>query len=128
MSGGINFTMPYFLPSGAILRIYSIGSFHSSSVGLNVGASGTPPTCALDGGSRLLLRSTEFMSRRSARRALRGMFGITDAEMPTGLGRDVGVDVDGGLPCVAAAGLAGPAPLGTCTMPTPISGARMRGK
>jgi len=39
-SGGIILQSPYCLASGEILRMYSIGSFHSSSVGQYVGASG----------------------------------------------------------------------------------------
>lgn len=77
LSGGIIFAMPYLLPSGAILRIYWIGSRNSSSVGLNVGASGMPKTrlrCASSGGSvGCPLRSTDSMSRGSARRCDRGM-------------------------------------------------------
>lgn len=42
LSGGIILQMPYLLPSGLILRMYSIGSRNSSSVGRNVGASVRP--------------------------------------------------------------------------------------
>lgn len=38
-SGGMTLQMPYFLASGVILRMYSTGSFHSSSVGWYTGAS-----------------------------------------------------------------------------------------
>lgn len=47
--------IPYFLPSGAILRIYSVGSFHSSSVGRKVGASCKPCGRTLFTGSRAAL-------------------------------------------------------------------------
>lgn len=42
LSGGIILQIPYLLPSGPILRMYSIGSRNSSSVGRNVGASEIP--------------------------------------------------------------------------------------
>lgn len=68
--------MPYFLPSGAILRMYSIGSRNSSSVGRNVGASWRPNILVLFWISRAALacprRSTVLRSSAGARRALRG--------------------------------------------------------
>lgn len=76
-SGGIILQIPYFLPSGAIFRMYSIGSRNSSSDGLKVGAS-----CNAYGRCLLLLSrtakgyprlSTVFMSSGGARRALNGM-------------------------------------------------------
>lgn len=76
-SGGMTFAMPYFRPSGAILRKYSIGFLNSSSVGLNVGASCNP--CGRDGFESVSLnsvgcprRSTVLRSRGSACRALNG--------------------------------------------------------
>jgi hypothetical protein len=76
-SGGIIFAMPYFRPSGAIFRMYSIGFLNSSSVGLNVGASCSP--CGRDGFESVSLdsvgcprRSTVLRSRGSAWRALSG--------------------------------------------------------
>ncbi len=77
-SGGMILQMPYFLPSGAILRMYSMGSRNSSSVGLKVGASCNP--CGLillfvsrwaKGWPRL---STLDMSKGGARRTLSGMW------------------------------------------------------
>jgi hypothetical protein len=76
-SGGTILTMPYLLPSGAILRMYSIGSLNSSSVGKYVGASGMPNNLFFFGCSGGMfgwpLRSTVDRSSGSARRALRGM-------------------------------------------------------
>ena len=69
--------MPYLAPSAAILRTYSIGSRNSSSVGLNVGASGIPKSlfcCERSSawfGPPLL--STVDKSMASARRALSGI-------------------------------------------------------
>lgn len=69
--------MPYFAPSGAILRIYSIGSLNSSAVGLNVGASGM--LCSLflllSSGAAVFwpLRSTVDRSKGAERRALNGI-------------------------------------------------------
>lgn len=77
LSGGIILQMPYLLPSGLILRIYSIGSRNSSSVGRKVGASEIPNKRSVLGSSlgwpgcpRL---GTADMSRGSARLALSGM-------------------------------------------------------
>jgi len=76
-SGGMILAMPYFAPSGAILRIYSIGSLNSSMVGLKVGASGM--LCSLFlfviSGAAVFWprRSTVDRSRGAERRALRGM-------------------------------------------------------
>jgi len=77
-SGGTILQMPYSLASGAILRINSIGSFHSSSVGWYVGASSRP--CGLDffGGGLLPLlapsrRSTVERSKDALFIALRGV-------------------------------------------------------
>lgn len=77
LSGGMILHMPYLLPSGLILRIYSIGSRNSSSVGRKVGASERPNKRSFFGSSlgrpgcpRL---GTADMSRGSARLALRGM-------------------------------------------------------
>ena len=60
-----------------MLLIYSIGSRNSSSVGVKVGASTTPCGLFLGGASRVkgFLRSTVFISRGAARRALYGMVG-----------------------------------------------------
>lgn len=69
--------MPYLAPSAAIFRIYSIGSRNSSSVGLNVGASGIPKSLFCCERSSAWfgppLRSTVDKSMASARRALSGM-------------------------------------------------------
>ena len=77
LCGGMIFTMPYLAPSAAIFRIYSIGSRNSSSVGLNVGASGRPNSrcgCVRSTAwSGPPLRSTVDRSIASARRALSGM-------------------------------------------------------
>jgi hypothetical protein len=77
LSGGIILQMPYLLPSGLILRMYSIGSRNSSSVGRKVGASVRPNKRSVLGSSlgrpscpRL---GTADMSRGSARLALRGI-------------------------------------------------------
>ena len=70
-------TIPYLLPSGSILRIYSIGSRNSSSVGRNVGASGMPNSLFFFGSSLGKFgwprRSTVDRSSGSARRALSGI-------------------------------------------------------
>jgi hypothetical protein len=60
-----------------MLLIYSIGSRNSSSVGVNVGASTSPCGLFLGGGSRVkgFLRSTVFISKGAARRALYGIVG-----------------------------------------------------
>ena len=75
--GGMIFTMPYLAPSGAIFRIYSMGSRNSSSVGLKVGASGIPKSLFCCERSSAWfgppLRSTVDMSIPSARRALSGI-------------------------------------------------------
>lgn len=42
LSGGTILQIPYFFPSGKILRIYSNGSLNSASVGRKVGASCKP--------------------------------------------------------------------------------------
>ena len=76
-SGGMILAMPYFAPSGAIFRIYSIGSLNSSAVGLKVGASGM--LCSrfllMISGAALFspLRSTVDMSNGAERRALGGI-------------------------------------------------------
>lgn len=76
-SGGMIFAMPYFSPSGAILRMYSIGSLNSSAVGLKVGASGI--LCSLFlftiSGAAFFwpLLSTVDRSRGAERRTLRGI-------------------------------------------------------
>lgn len=76
-SGGMILAMPYFAPSGAILRIYSIGSLNSSAVGLKVGASGI--LCSLFlfviSGAAFFwpLRSTVDKSKGAERRALNGI-------------------------------------------------------
>lgn len=65
-SGGMILQMPNLLALGAMLRMYSIGSRNSASVGLYVGASRSPYCLDLAGGSRLAgspLRSTVRMSR-----------------------------------------------------------------
>lgn len=69
--------IPYFLPSGVILRKYSIGSRNSSSVGMYVGASLIPNirlVLVLSGRSvGCPRRSTVDRSSGSARRALNGI-------------------------------------------------------
>jgi len=76
LSGGMILQIPYFLPSGAILRIYSMGSLNSSSVGRKVGASGRPwGRTRLTGSFGALgwpRRSTVDRSRGAERRALKG--------------------------------------------------------
>lgn len=69
--------IPNLLALSYMLLIYSIGSRNSSSVGVKVGASITPFGLFLGGGSRVkgFLRSTVFISRGAARRALYGMVG-----------------------------------------------------
>lgn len=65
LSGGMILQMPYLLALSKMLRIYAIGSRNSASVGLNVGASGSPCGLVLVGGSRLEgwpLRSTVRIS------------------------------------------------------------------
>lgn len=75
-SGGMILQIPYFLPSGAILRMYSKGSLNSSSVGRNVGASCKPWGRIRLLGSRGALgcprRSTVDRSRGADLRALKG--------------------------------------------------------
>jgi hypothetical protein len=63
-----------------MLLIYSIGSRNSSSVGVNVGASINPCGLFLGGGSRVkgFRRSTVFISRGAARRALYGIVGCAE--------------------------------------------------
>lgn len=71
--------IPNLLALSEILRMYSIGSRNSASVGLYVGASSNPYGLALEGGSRLAgspLRSTERISRGGAWRALYGNAGV----------------------------------------------------
>lgn len=79
LSGGIILHIPYFLPSGAIFRMYSIGSLNSSSVGRKVGASGNACGLTRFTGSRTALgwprRSTVVRSKGAAHRALRGAVG-----------------------------------------------------
>ena len=76
-SGGMILAMPYFAPSGAILRIYSMGSLNSSAVGLKVGASGI--LCSLflfviSGAAPFSPRlSTVERSNGAERRALSGI-------------------------------------------------------
>jgi hypothetical protein len=69
--------MPYLLPSGPILRMYSIGSRNSSSVGRKVGASEIPNKRSVLGSSLgwpgCPLLGTCDMSRGSARLALSGI-------------------------------------------------------
>jgi hypothetical protein len=76
-SGGIILQMPYLLPSGPILRMYSIGSRNSSSVGRKVGASEIPNKRSVLGSSLgwpgCPLLGTCDMSRGSARLALSGI-------------------------------------------------------
>lgn len=80
-SGGMILQRPYWLASGEILRMYSMGFFHSSSVGWYVGASCSP--CSLSffttgslhavGWPRL---STEDRSRGGLVMELRGFWGF----------------------------------------------------
>lgn len=76
-SGGMILQMPYLLPSGPILRMYSIGSRNSSSVGRNVGASEIPNKRSVLGSSLgwpgCPLLGTCDISRGSARLALSGI-------------------------------------------------------
>jgi hypothetical protein len=75
--GGMILHIPYLLALSYMLLIYSIGSRNSSSVGVNVGASTSPCGLFLGGGSRVkgFLRSTVFISKGAARRALYGIVG-----------------------------------------------------
>lgn len=76
-SGGMILAIPYLAPSGAILRMYSMGSLNSSSVGLKVGASGMlcKRFLLLISGAAFFcpLRSTVDRSRGAERRALSGI-------------------------------------------------------
>ena len=76
-SGGMILQMPYLLPSGPILRMYSIGSRNSSSVGRKVGASEIPNKRSVLGSSLgwpgCPLLGTCDISRGSARLALSGI-------------------------------------------------------
>ena len=76
--------------------MYSIGSRNSSSVGVNVGASISPCGLFLGGGSRVkgFLRSTVFMSRGAARRALYGIVGGAKLGIAP-FGRFIGADFMG---------------------------------
>ncbi len=118
LSGGMIFAMPYLLPSGAIFLMYSIGSRNSSSVGLNVIASGILNTlvrCETSGAIvGCPLRSTVDKSSGSARRADSGIawllpdggpFSVPGAVIGTGLDDGLGVPSDGpavGDPCGGA--------------------------
>src|SRR2546421_9119909 len=75
--GGMILHIPYLLALSYMLLMYSMGSRNSSSVGVKVGASVTPFGLILGAGSRVkgFLRSTVFISRGAARRALYGMVG-----------------------------------------------------
>ena len=78
LSGGMILQIPNLLAFSDILLIYSIGSRNSSTVGRNVGASINSYGRFLDGGSRLEewpRRSTVFISKGGARRALYGIVG-----------------------------------------------------
>lgn len=103
LSGGIILQMPYLLPSVLILRIYSIGSRNSSSVGRKVGASDNPNKRFFFGSSlgrpRCPRLGTVDKSRGSARLALSGMawllpdggpFKVPGAEMTGVLPFDAG--------------------------------------
>jgi hypothetical protein len=87
-SGGMILTMPYFLPSGSIFRMYSRGFLNSSSVGLKVGASCKP--CGLEAfgglGSFAALawprRSTVCRSSPGDFRALSGIKLLEDCDTP----------------------------------------------
>jgi hypothetical protein len=94
--GGMILHIPYLLALSYMLLIYSIGSRNSSSVGVNVGASISPCGLFLGGGSRVkgLLRSTVFMSRGAARRALYGMVGGAELGIAP-FGRVIGADFAG---------------------------------
>jgi hypothetical protein len=80
-SGGMILHMPYWRASGEILRMYSKGSFHSSSVGRYVGASWRPwgRFFFLTGSGHSVgwpRRSTVERSRGGLIRELRGVGGL----------------------------------------------------
>src|SRR2546421_5417378 len=91
--GGMILHIPYLLALSYMLLIYSIGSRNSSSVGVNVGASITPCGLFLVGGSRVkgFRRSTVFISRGAARRALYGIVGGAELGIAP-FGRVIGAD------------------------------------
>lgn len=104
LSGGMTLMMPYLLPSGVILRIYSIGSRNSSSVGRYTGAFGMSKIRDRRGRSGRVfgcpLRSTVDKSKGSARRALRGIAWL----LPDGGPFSVpGADGGASLACLAFA-------------------------
>lgn len=80
-SGGTILQIPYLLASGLIFLMYSMGSFHSASVGQYVGASGR--SCGRHffltgslGAVGWSLRSTEERSRGALVMALRDFGGF----------------------------------------------------